>query len=62
MREVISKAYAARQDEQDAEDRDWPGSFHDRKADSTLALDWRPPAAESGTIVVSANREWFCPR
>jgi len=32
MREVISKAHAARQGEQDAEDRDWPGSFHDRKA------------------------------
>lgn len=28
MREVISKAYAAREDEQYAENRDWPRSLH----------------------------------
>jgi hypothetical protein len=32
VREVISKAYAARQNEQDAEDGDWPGSLHSGKA------------------------------
>jgi hypothetical protein len=35
MREVICKANAAREDEQNAEDGDWPGSLHAGRRDST---------------------------
>lgn len=41
MREVISKAHAAREDEQNAEDRYWPGSLHTGRRDSTRGVNGR---------------------
>ena len=59
VREVISKTYAARQNEQDAEDGDWPGSLHTGRRDSTRERDRSPSKMdEFRCSKAKFSREW----